>query len=45
MMTQAELRDTLLATDGQILVRGTLWDVAAKHLGAGAYRVTLRLHE
>ena len=44
-MTRAELRDTLLATDGQILARGNLWDVDAKHLGAGVYRVTLQVHE
>lgn len=44
-MTRSELRETLLATDGQILARGNVWDVVAKHLGAGIYRVTLRLHE
>ena len=44
-MTRAELRETLLATDGQILARGNVWDVVAKHLGAGIYRVTLRLHQ
>lgn len=44
-MTRAELRDTLLATDGQVLVRGNLWEVVGKHLGAGVYRVSLRLHK
>ena len=44
-MTRAELRETLLATGGQVLARGNLWEVAAKHLGAGVYRVTLRLHK
>ena len=41
-MTRAELHDTLLATGGQILVLGNLWEVVHKHLGAGVYRVTLR---
>lgn len=45
MMTRTALRDSLLATGGQILARGHLWDVVATHLGAGVYRVTLRLHE
>jgi hypothetical protein len=44
-MTRAELRETLLATDGQVLARGNLWEIVAKHLGAGVYRVTLRLHK
>ena len=44
-MTRAELHDTLLATGGQVLANGNLWEVSAKHLGAGVYRVTLRLHK
>ena len=44
-MTRAELRATLLATGGQLLARGHLWEIVAKHLGAGVYRVSLRLHK
>jgi hypothetical protein len=40
-MTAKELRETLLATDGQILANGQLWSIKSKSLGVGVYRVSL----
>jgi len=41
-MTRKQVRETMLATDGQVLARGGLWDVVAKSLGGGVYRVTTK---
>lgn len=39
-MTRAQLKETLLATDGRILACGNLWTIKSKHLGVGVYEVT-----
>ncbi len=36
------VRALLLKTDGQLLLCGKRWDVVAKPLGAGVYRVVLK---
>ena len=41
-MTTRELRETLLATDGQILANGHFWTIESKRIGPGVYRVTLK---
>ena len=41
-LTKAQLRDTLLATDGKILTHGRMWDIKNKHIGAGVYLVFLK---
>lgn len=40
-MTRAQLKETLLATDGRILAAGNLWTIKSKHLGVGVYEVRL----
>lgn len=40
-MTREQFRETLLATGGDVIVRGRLYDVQGKHMGAGLYQVTL----
>ena len=41
-MTKKDLKGILLKTDGYIMACGRIWDIIAKHLGAGVYRVTLK---
>jgi hypothetical protein len=41
-MDKKDLRELLLATDGCIIACGVLYDIKAKHLGAGVYRVSLK---
>jgi len=43
--TMREYRETLLATDGQIIACGYLWRIRGQSLGAGVYRVTLTREE
>lgn len=42
-MTAEDLRELLLETGGNMLACGRLYDFAPEHLGAGVYRVSLRL--
>lgn len=35
------VRELLLATDGQTLLNGKLWDIESKNIGAGVYKVWL----
>ncbi len=42
-VTKATLRALLLKTDAQLMSHGSLWDIVAKPVGAGIYRVTLRV--
>ena len=44
-LTKEQLRETLLATDGQIIAHGELFELKTKHLGAGIYKVTLKRWE
>ena len=44
-MRTTEYRETLLATDGQIIACGYLWRIRGQSLGAGVYRVTLTREE
>ncbi len=44
-MTRKELKETLLATDGNIIACGNLYDIEHKHLGAGVYKVFLKKKE
>lgn len=39
--TRKDLQATLLASDGQMLLRGSLWRIKSKHIGAGIYEVWL----
>lgn len=38
-MTTAQLKETLLTTDGSILACGYLWDIKSKKIGPGVYKV------
>lgn len=40
--TKKELREILLQTGGTVLACGYLYDIVAKNLGAGVYRVSLK---
>lgn len=40
-MTKDDLRTILLDTGGNVMACGTLYDIVAKPLGAGVYKVTL----
>lgn len=42
--TKAQLRSILLATGGNVMACGQLWDIKSEHLGAGVYRVRLELN-
>lgn len=37
-----DLRSLMLETGGNMMCRGRLYDIEAKHLGAGVYRVKLK---
>ncbi|MEE8598351.1 MAG: hypothetical protein V3S69_02335, partial [Dehalococcoidales bacterium] len=39
--TKDQLRATLLASDGQMLLQGSLWKIKSKPIGAGIYEVWL----
>lgn len=40
-MTKDDLKTILMETGGNMLACGTLYDIVAKPLGAGVYRVSL----
>jgi hypothetical protein len=42
-MKHEDLQDLLLSTGGNMLACGRLYDFVTEHLGAGVYRVSLRL--
>ncbi len=39
--TREQLRTTLLASDGKMLLRGDFWTIKSKPIGAGIYEVWL----
>lgn len=41
-MTKEDLRTILMETGGNMLACGTLYDIVAKPIGAGVYKVTLK---
>jgi len=41
-LTKSELADLLKTTGGNMLARGTLYDIASRHIGADVYRVELQ---
>lgn len=45
VMDRKDLKELLLETGGQIIARGRFWDIKSKHIGAGVYKVTLKLWE
>lgn len=42
-MDEPDLRELLMATGGNTLAQGRLYNFKPQHLGAGVYRVTLEL--
>lgn len=40
--TRQVVRELLLMHDGCLMCKGRLWDIQAKHMGVGVYRVTLK---
>jgi hypothetical protein len=42
-MTRKDVREMLLETGGNLLAGGRLYDIVAKDIGAGVYKVTLQL--
>ncbi len=42
-MTRKDLREMLLETGGNMLACGQLYDIVAKDIGAGVYKVSLKL--
>lgn len=42
-MTTEDVKTVLMETGGNMLSRGQLYDIEAKHIGAGVYRVSLKL--
>lgn len=38
-----QLRELLLETGGQVMARGSLYDIKSRSLGAGVYDVSLKL--
>jgi hypothetical protein len=42
-MTSGDLRTMLMETGGNMLACGRLYDIKAKPIGAGVYKVTLEL--
>ncbi len=41
-MTRKQLKETLLATDGEIFACGSKYYIKSKNLGAGVYKVWLK---
>lgn len=41
-MDKKDLKELLLSTEGRVIACGVLYDIKAKHLGAGVYQVTLK---
>ena len=41
-MDRKDLREVLLETGGSVIARGVLYDIIAKNIGAGVYKVTLK---
>jgi len=44
-MDRKDLKELLLATGGQTLACGKLYDIKTKHLGAGVYKVYLKRYK
>ena len=44
-MKKKDLNELLLATDGWISANGQMYDIISKHIGAGIYKVTVRLQK
>lgn len=42
-MEHGDLKTVLLETGGNMMARGRLYDITAKPIGAGVYKVTLSL--
>lgn len=42
-MTREAVKELLLETGGNMLACGRLWDIVAKDIGAGVYKVSLKL--
>jgi len=43
VMEKGDLKELLLNTGGSILANGYLYDIVAKHIGAGVYKITLTI--
>ena len=41
MMNRKELHETLMVSGGRVVAKGVFWNIKSKHLGAGAYKITL----
>jgi len=44
-MPRKELKEILLSTGGWIMACGYMWDIVSKHIGAGVYRVSLKMRD
>jgi len=42
-MDKKDLKELLLESEGWIMACGHMWDIKSKHIGAGVYRVKLKL--
>ena len=42
--TKKDVTETLLESDGTMLLNGELWDIKARHMAAGVYDVWLERH-
>lgn len=38
-----QLKEILMETGGNIIACGYVWDIKSKHLGAGVYKISLKL--
>jgi len=45
VMEEMDLRELLLATGGQIIANGSLYEIISRNIGAGVYKVTLKRNE
>jgi len=43
VMEKGDLKELLLNTGGSVLANGYLYDIVAKHIGAGVYKITLTI--
>ena len=43
VMEKGDLKELLLNTGGSVLANGYLYDIIAKHIGAGVYKITLTI--
>ena len=43
--TKADVKETLLASSGTMMLQGYMWDIRVRHMAAGVYEVWLEVRK